>query len=403
MSLFLLVIIYLTFISQGMQISLLGAAWPVMHADLGVPVSVVSIINAVVYTGTILLSLFVGKVVRRFGTGKVVLAGILVTALALLAYSFAPSFSVLLLLAFPLGCGGGTVEASINHFLPVHYKAQHLLWFNCSWDVGATIGPLVMAVFLANGNDWRGGYRMASFIQLGVVLMLLCTLFASLWQKVARKNGIDDGGISSVAVKQERKLGNWQVLKRPGVKVSLMALLCLGMIGGTSSLWSSTFWVTVKGFSVEAGARSASFFYIGEMLGLFLGGIFSLKVSSRLLMRTSQILCLAGGVLLLLPLPYYFAVAGLLLVGLGFGPNISLLIYSAKEIFGSAFAQLMVGLQVAAINAGRLLGAPVFSVISGVFGIACYPWTLCAYAAIILFCSEFLRYMSDKKDLRQAV
>lgn len=35
----LLVIIYAAFISLGLPDSLLGSAWPVMHADIGAPVS----------------------------------------------------------------------------------------------------------------------------------------------------------------------------------------------------------------------------------------------------------------------------------------------------------------------------------------------------------------------------
>ena len=35
----LLALIYLAFISLGLPDSLLGSGWPVMHAELGVPVS----------------------------------------------------------------------------------------------------------------------------------------------------------------------------------------------------------------------------------------------------------------------------------------------------------------------------------------------------------------------------
>ena len=35
----LLVIIYIAFISLGLPDSLLGSAWPVMHMDLGAPLS----------------------------------------------------------------------------------------------------------------------------------------------------------------------------------------------------------------------------------------------------------------------------------------------------------------------------------------------------------------------------
>ena len=42
MYLFLLALIYIAFISLGLPDSLLGSGWPVMHAELGVPVTMVS-------------------------------------------------------------------------------------------------------------------------------------------------------------------------------------------------------------------------------------------------------------------------------------------------------------------------------------------------------------------------
>ena len=39
MYLFLLTLIYIAFISLGLPDSLLGSGWPVMHTEIGVPVS----------------------------------------------------------------------------------------------------------------------------------------------------------------------------------------------------------------------------------------------------------------------------------------------------------------------------------------------------------------------------
>ena len=43
----LLALIYLAFISLGLPDSLLGAGWPAMHAELGVPVSYMGIVTMV--------------------------------------------------------------------------------------------------------------------------------------------------------------------------------------------------------------------------------------------------------------------------------------------------------------------------------------------------------------------
>ena len=49
----LLAIIYVAFISLGLPDSLVGSAWPVMHGELGVPVSFAGLITMIIASGTI--------------------------------------------------------------------------------------------------------------------------------------------------------------------------------------------------------------------------------------------------------------------------------------------------------------------------------------------------------------
>ena len=53
----MLAIIYLAFISLGLPDSLLGSAWPVMHQDLGAPLSAMGIVTMIISAGTIVSSL----------------------------------------------------------------------------------------------------------------------------------------------------------------------------------------------------------------------------------------------------------------------------------------------------------------------------------------------------------
>ena len=48
MYIFLLILIYIAFISLGLPDSLLGSGWPVMHTELGVPVSYMGIVSMVI-------------------------------------------------------------------------------------------------------------------------------------------------------------------------------------------------------------------------------------------------------------------------------------------------------------------------------------------------------------------
>ena len=54
----LLAIICLAFISLGLPDSLIGSAWPIMHADLSVSMSSAGIITIIISVGTIISSFF---------------------------------------------------------------------------------------------------------------------------------------------------------------------------------------------------------------------------------------------------------------------------------------------------------------------------------------------------------
>jgi len=67
----LLAVIYLAFISLGLPDSLLGAAWPVIHEEIGAPLSWSGVVFMIISAGTIVSSLMSDRLTRRLGAGKV--------------------------------------------------------------------------------------------------------------------------------------------------------------------------------------------------------------------------------------------------------------------------------------------------------------------------------------------
>ena len=86
----LLVIIYLAFISLGLPDALLGSAWPSMYRELGASVSYAGIISMIIAGGTIISSLFSDRLIRNFGTGKVTVVSVAMTAAALFGFFLFP-------------------------------------------------------------------------------------------------------------------------------------------------------------------------------------------------------------------------------------------------------------------------------------------------------------------------
>ena len=122
----LLAVIYLSFISLGLPDSLLGSAWPSMYGGFGVPVSYASIIFMIISAGTIVSSLQSDRLTRKLGTGRVTALSVAVTAAALFGFSFSSSFWMLCLWAVPYGLGAGSVDASLNNYVALHYASRHM-------------------------------------------------------------------------------------------------------------------------------------------------------------------------------------------------------------------------------------------------------------------------------------
>ncbi len=160
----LLAIIYVAFISLGLPDALLGAAWPSMRGELGVPVSYAGMISMIISLGTIISSLKSDDLTRKLGTGKVTAVSVAVTAAALWGFSVSRSFGMLCVIALPYGLGAGAVDAALNNYVALHYKARHMSWLHCFWGVGASIGPYIMGACLTGGFSWNSGYRLISLL-----------------------------------------------------------------------------------------------------------------------------------------------------------------------------------------------------------------------------------------------
>ncbi|WP_411346944.1 MFS transporter [Paenibacillus sp. WLX2291] len=178
-----LIVIYLAFISLGIPDSMLGAAWPVLHVDIGAPFGAAGVLSIIAAGGTIVSSLASGRLIEKLGTGVITLISCCLTAGALLGFAFVPSLTWLAVLAIPLGIGAGAVDSGLNHFVASHYKAHHMSWLHCFWGVGATTGPIIMAHYIGAGS-WRSGYIAVACVQGILVVILLLTL--PLWGKVSR-------------------------------------------------------------------------------------------------------------------------------------------------------------------------------------------------------------------------
>ena len=374
----LLAIIYLAFISLGLPDALLGSAWPTMYREFSVPVSYAGVISVIISIGTITSSLLSDRITHRFGPGKVTAISVALTAGALLGFSVSHSFWMLCLLAIPYGLGAGSVDASLNNYVALHYSSRHMSWLHCMWGVGASIGPYIMGYVLSGGNHWSGGYRIVGIIQ--VVLSVLIFLSLGLWKQSAAV-GSENG--------KAQPMG--KVLKIPGAKEIMIAFFCYCALEQTAGLWASSYLALYKGVSAETAAFFGGMFYIGITVGRFFNGFLTMRFTDTQLIRLGEGIIGLGVAALLLPLGERMSIVGLILVGLGCAPIYPCIIHSTPEHFGEENSQAMVGVQMASAYCGSLLMPPVFGLVANHITPGLLPVYLLVILAVMVWMYEKMR------------
>ncbi|MEK3713793.1 MFS transporter [Paenibacillus sp. FSL R7-0333] len=377
MSTYFLIIIYLAFISLGLPDSLLGSAWPVIWPEMGSSLGSAGIISMIIAGGTIVSSLFSNTIVKRLGTGRITFVSCLLTAASLFGFSLSPSVLWFIVMAVPLGLGAGAVDAALNHYVAEHYKAHHMSWLHCFWGVGATLGPMIMAVNLVHAQSWRGGYAVVAIIQFGFAMLLLVTL--PLWKKVAATREPQlpaalSGNLPDEAAVNLKPQAN--TLRLQGVKPTLLTFLLYCGIEAMVGLWGASYLVGARGVAPDTAAAWISVYYAGITVGRLITGFITLKVHNRLLIRYGQLVTIIGGAILVIPLQPALSLAGLILIGLGLAPVYPGLLHETPARFGKENSARLIGYQMAVAYTGTTLIPPLFGLLSVRTSIAVFPFAV---------------------------
>ena len=332
--LFILVVIYIVFISLGLPDSLFGAAWPVVHKDFAIPESFASLYGII--TGVCVggVSFVAGKVIRKFGTPLVTLVSTLLTVLGLFIMSVSPNIVVMMLGAVVLGYGAGVIDTALNNFVSLHYKAQHMNWLHAFWGVGVTISPLILSLFLSGETgSWRNGYRVIALLQLSVAVVIAFSL--KRWRKI--KENVETQENSG-----ENKKTLIEILKMKGVLTSLLSqgLYCsMEFLIGT---WGASFLVHIHTLQPDEAAKWISLYFCGITVGRIISGFISMKASDNTMIRLGILTSFVGIIILALPLGK-ISLLGLLLIGIGFGPVFPSILHSVPDRFGEEYSADITG------------------------------------------------------------
>lgn len=383
----LLAIIYLAFISLGLPDALLGAAWPSMYPQFDVPVSYAGIISMIIALGTVVSSLQSDRLTKKLGTGKVTALSVLMTAMALFGFATSHSFGMLCLWAIPYGLGAGSVDASLNNYVALHYESRHMSWLHCMWGLGASAGPYIMGYALTAGWGWNSGYHIIAVLQIVLTAILLCSL--PLW-KQRPAEVLQDGKVQNV-----KALSIREVLQLAGAREILVCFFCYCALEQTTGLWASSYLTLHKGVSADTAASFASMFYLGITVGRALSGFLTMKLNDVQMIRLGEVIIGIGVLVMLLPFGQSLSLAGLILIGLGCAPVYPCVIHSTPAHFGADKSQAIIGIQMACAYVGTCLMPPVFGLIANHITVALLPVYLLIILVLMVIMHELLCKKTD--------
>ena len=380
----LLSIIYLSFISLGLPDSLLGSAWPSMYKEFNVAISYAGIISMIISAGTIISSLQSDRLTKRFGTGKITAFSVAMTAAALFGFSITHSYLFLCVWAIPYGLGAGSVDASLNNYVAIHYESKHMSWLHCMWGIGATIGPYIMGYAITN-NNWNAGYRYISIIQIVLTAILFFSL--PLWNKNDKENKekINTKTLSLI-----------EIIKIKGAKEIMICFFCYCALEATTGLWASSYLNIYKGVDIKTAASFGSLFYIGITIGRAISGFITMKLNDNQMIVLGESLILIGIILMIIPAVNTVSLIGFIITGLGCAPIYPSIIHSTPYNFGAENSQALIGVQMASAYIGTLAMPPLFGYIANHISISLLPF----YLILILALMFIMHKLMIKKTIK---
>ena len=389
-SILLLVVIYMSFISLGLPDSMLGAAWPMIYPTIGADVSMAGFISMTACIGTVISSLSFSRIARRFSTRVITAVSIFVTSFALFLMSKATSIYMMLPISLLLGLGGGCVDSALNNYVSLHYSTGAMSFLHGFWGVGTTIGPILLGILIPLGYTWRTGYVSLSAIQ-GVILFLSILAFP-LWkqkEKEYKEEGVSEDDIKVVGTKE--------AIKRNGAIFALLGFFAYCALENTIMVWNATY--MVSGGLLESKAASfSSLFFWGMTIGRIMTGFVANKFGDAFMNRVGGVVLILAIILTpIVPVEFFWIV--LLLLGLGCAPFYPMMMHQTPRLYGVDASPSLIGLQMASAYVGSTLAPPVFGFISKYLGMWIFPLYILLFFILLVFSTEKKRSLLSSLGL----
>ena len=315
--------------------------------------------------------------VKILGIGGLLAASCGLTSTAQLLYAVTQWWPLFVASAFIGGIGAGAIDAGVNNYVEKHYSERLMQWLHASFGIGITMGPIIMTMGIRLTGIWRSGYLTVCIIQ--AVLAALFLLSRRLW------NSNSDGeSVKNEAEAHKGDAGMKDTLRRPGAWLSMiMFFLYVGAEIGLG-LWVFSLLTESRGVEKTLAGFITSSYWGMFTLGRFTAGLYTRRLSPRMLLYISISAAAAGALILALFRGTAGSIAGIAIVGFAIAPIFPGMMSDTVNRVGREHVANTIGMQISASGIGAAVVPSLAGVLARVFGLEVIsPYLLIVFALLI--------------------
>ncbi len=355
-------VVYLAF---GMPVAMLGVAWPTLRDELGRADGDLGVLVLAYGLGRLVTSASSGPILAQLRFGLASALTLVVLALSGAWVASAPAWGVLVVAFAVIGILSGVLDSLGARFLAVSGSVRRAGLAAGSYGVGATVGPIVIALT----DSVAVGFLAGAVVALVAAVMVVAP-------GIAWPPGLDSPAAVTRPTTGE-PLGLGELLRTPAVLVSLGLFAAFVSVEVTAGGWLATVLEDARGIDDRLAGLSVGAFWGGITVGRLLLGRFDLPERALLVGVGVMVGCFAGMAFVPDPLVLPLAVAA----GLAVAPQFPTLLAHTGTRVGEALAGRVSGYQLIAANVAATGLAALTGVIVAATGPAAPLVVLCLISA----------------------
>lgn len=365
------------FIVGGISGSAIGVVWIYVQDDFNVTLSALGALVAAATLGRLLTSAASGPLINRLGLAWVMMGSLGITAASMLGFALAPSWLVVMLVAFGSGVGAGIMATGLNAFAALHFSARRMNWLHGSYGIGSTLGPLLITTIVIDLSlDWRYAYLLFTLIRLALALLFFLTRRD--WQLDAAQSR--RGRRDSASLRATLRL---PILWLMGS--AFMFAVGTELVTGQ---FANSFFIDARGITPKVAGVWVSLYWASLTVSRFLAGIIIARISLGSFLRLNSLGILAGAALLGANLSAGGSLLGLALIGFAIAPFSPLMASATPGRVGAAHVANAIGLQFTGASLGMVILPWLAGILAEALGLEAIPQFVFALALLTFLSHE---------------